>query len=313
MCEVYDNAAAAKRITLAALASSGYYDGPKRLVLKSRGIAQNPGLINDAGFEATVTVSGSGTGIYGSKSMAQRVLRIGHTRTVGAAYVYGGVVIRRVRVWSTSAVSPRYVGAQGYTIALPRGHRPNNQIFASIGDSNCNGRTVDASITRPWTLVAAETKGQLWGGHNYGIGGDCVEQAATRWEIDLKGRGYRTVVWQCGINDTNNDRGIAVICDAIEAAFTDMLANGVTKIVFVALMPGGDHTSSTRYAVKTGINARMQAWCTAHNQTYYDLWTRFLTGTTNPIIDPTYNLNTDGLHLNQAGHTIVGAEIAALL
>jgi len=181
---------------------------------------------------------------------------------------------------------------------------------ACLGDST-TATNVYSNPTYPQrleTLLVAPG----WRVTNFGVGGNTSSQILSRWESDIKGKGYTHLVFFGGINDFNQGSTTAAAVWAnLQTIYTEAKAAGMT-VVIMSILP--EHASAfwtsdiqSRIAALTAL---IVAGVPASD--YLDLYAAM--GDT----DPTYLKSAwdsgDGLHPNQTGSnqmaTLVKAKIS---
>lgn len=302
---VWDASNAVKTITGIDLSSESRFVGPRRIAACSSGLAR-PAMVND-GRESPTTPTGAGTGLFQAMSPSHNWITIGGTSTS----VIGGVIVRSVRVTRGRVPRSKVLGAQSYTEHLTRGHCSDAHVVAFLGDSNTRGWGI-SGVTAPFCGVAAAAKGLTWAGHNYGVGSDTTRQMLARWREDIKPVGYSALVFWGGVNDSLV--GQTDYRDAFAAAQQTLLEaelSGVSKVIAINILPGGHAPGDPQRVFRDAFNVALAALCTARGYHLVDAWTLLGDAAVNTAISGTYNV--DGTHINQAGHTALGAAVAALL
>ncbi len=188
------------------------------------------------------------------------------------------------------------------------GSRPN--LVAVLGDSLSTG---PGGPTTPWPQGVDGLLGSTWGVYNYAIGSTtAVNLLNVSFPMMKHSRMFRYVVMMIGLNEIAGGTTGATAWTNQQAVIAAAQAAGAT-VVLVTPTPW-------KYATTT-------TW-TAGKQTHYDTLLTSMRGAglayydANPVfakagdvegLEPSYNIATlDGVHLNQAAHTIISAAVAAL-
>ena len=256
VCSVYDNATAEKHAASDAMTvgAASHYWGQRRITFQSLGLAR-PAVSVD-GMGAINAASGAGSGVFSGGQIL--TLQLGSNGTL-----YGGFKIRSIRVLNKTKPTTRPTGSYNYLWPCTRVSIVNSHCIAFLGDSITAG-VYDVSITAPYPAAACATLGATYTAHNYGVGGNCTQNALDRYLLDIIGRGYTKMVLFCGVNDINyNVDPNATIANLTR--IMDLAAADGTTVYPVTILPGGYTPGGTAALALTAINTAIRAYATAHS------------------------------------------------
>lgn len=191
--------------------------------------------------------------------------------------------------------------------------RAANARTSWVGDSLSGLETVgDTSpllATRPPEVYAATTSRTV---DNWAHNGDKVADAILQWSTyGSRTRAQRIIFW-AGINDIIGDSANGT---TLAGTVTTWIAARAAESLFVTavgLAPCKAYSgwSAGKQTQLLAFNTALSTYCGAHPTecVYVDVYSVLTDGADN--LNPTYGA-PDGLHLNQAGATLVGDTIAA--
>ena len=300
VCSVYDNASAEKHAASDALTlgAATHYWGQRRITFQSVGLARPSVAVE--GVAAQNAAVGAGSGVFSGGQILTLTLGSDGTN-------YGGFKIRSLRVLNKTKPALCPTGSYQYLWPCTRGSVVNSHCIAFLGDSITAG-VYDVSITEPYPALACATLGTNYAAHNYGVGGNCTQNALDRWHHDIRGRGYTKLVLFCGINDINYyidyNATIANLTQILDEARSDGLA-----VYPVTVLPGG-YTAGTPQAIALAtINTAIRAYTAAHSLHLVEANADFDDGT--GAMKSAWLLSYP--HPNQSGQTELAALCAAAL
>lgn len=178
-------------------------------------------------------------------------------------------------------------------------------LVGFIGDSLTATAPSRANVA--WSHEIETDDGHVCG--NAADGGSSISAISSQYTSSIKNKGYDACVIMGGINDIRSDATAAAIWVTYEALIDEVIADGLDCIVCTTLPFGND-----------------AAW-TAGRQAELDSLNAFIRGkagiilaeTHDAIEDPgTDNIDAaydsgDGLHINQAGNTVIADLVGPLI
>ena len=71
---------------------------------------------------------------------------------------------------------------------------------------------------------------------NFGVSGSKTADCAARWASEIRGHGYRTLIWSCAVNDVANGISGATALANATAVWNQAKADGL-KVIITEVMP----------------------------------------------------------------------------
>lgn len=254
---------------------------------------------NDGGF-VTINVNGAITSAAATVTPATGMtsITLGGSGALQAAGQGGAILMSDLRIESDATAS---------TVSV---NRAVNQV-AFVGDSIAAG-----SVSAPTTPQAALQALISRGVYNKGLPGDNAAGCLARYQNNVVGRGFKTLVWLCGTNDLIGGAApayAATIWATIKTALDDAKARGMTVIPVTILPKGGApgwNADPMQLNMDT-LNPLILAWCVSNNATCVDAYAAFGgEGGDAKVMLLTYD-SGDGIHPNAAGSSYLATLIAA--
>jgi lysophospholipase L1-like esterase len=179
---------------------------------------------------------------------------------------------------------------------------------AWIGDSITQGFGVTTSPPEKLEQLQGGTK-YAW---NYGVGGTTAQQMVTRWEQEVRGRGYTHLVVLAGVNDIRNSASAATVEGYLQTIYDEARADGLT-LVPVTITPwknyaGAGAWDSTKQTVTDAVNTWILAYCTTNGLTCANANAALKDGT-DPQLMAVANDSGDHLHPNQTGADLLATTV----
>jgi lysophospholipase L1-like esterase len=168
--------------------------------------------------------------------------------------------------------------------------------IAWVGDSITYGNagSVSTAIRPPyWLSELLKTSTLTRAVQNLGIGGNTSSQCLSNWTNNVRGKGYKTLVLMCGVNDLIGAVAPATIWANLQTILDQAKADGMTVIPMTVLPYFGAPNPNLNT-----LNASITSWCSTNGVTCVDTYNSVMR--TGDALTAIYD-SGDGLHPNVAG------------
>lgn len=178
----------------------------------------------------------------------------------------------------------------------PQSYATQGDPIVWIGDSITYGNagSVSTAIRPPyWLSQLLQTTTVSRAVANLGIGGNTSTQCLSNWTNNARGKGYKTLVLMCGVNDLIGAVAPATIWANLQTILDQAKADGMTVIPMTVLPYFGAANPNL-----DTLNAGIMSWCSTNGVTCVDTYNSDMR--TGNALTAIYD-SGDGLHPNVAG------------
>jgi hypothetical protein len=184
---------------------------------------------------------------------------------------------------------------------------PNS--FAVVGDSitQCAG----GPVCWPTALQAFKPD---WTIFNGAVGGTYALDQLTAWRATVMDGGYQYVAQMDGINAPNSTDDISAALAASYRMYAEIDATGAVAIPMFDTPTDSVDVSLDEWQRQQ--RASRADWAATTGRAFIDTWSSFVDAGSSferPVLSDIYQYNTDGVHLNDAGETLIATIVKAKL
>ena len=181
------------------------------------------------------------------------------------------------------------------------GQSVGGKAIAWVGDSITFG--LNSTTARPPAVLAASLSQYVQG---FGISGDVASGCLLNWRNNVSGKGYATVIVECGVNDLAAGTAAAAIYPTLQTIYNEAQAQGM-RVIASQVLPWGLAAAWTagKQTETTALNASISGTSFSNGAAV-----NVSTLATGNNLSAGFD-SGDGLHPNAAGSTAWAALIQA--